>query len=179
MRGSKDTVGMPDARSRRSFFRLEIVCQDHPPEIKLESAPDFSHSEMRAARGPFLVMRFGRIVSLAFLTSSSVAAFRSPNSDSTNGVCFVTSRQASKILAPEALRSHAVFLIVRPNSSSEGERYMKHTVHPIVHFSVHRRIFGRVRSRRSCAWHDDQFGHRQTPDWAGATPLLCTVPCPK
>jgi hypothetical protein len=66
MSGSKDTVGMPDVRSRRSFFRLEIVSQDQPPEIKLESAPDFSHSEMRAARGPFLIVSFRRIVSLAF-----------------------------------------------------------------------------------------------------------------
>ena len=42
MRASKDTVGMPDVRSRRSFFRLEMVCQDQPLEMKLESTPDFS-----------------------------------------------------------------------------------------------------------------------------------------
>jgi hypothetical protein len=113
MRGSADTVGMPDVGSHRAFFRFEIARQDQPLELELESAPDFSHSEMRAARGPFLVMRLRRIVSLAFLTSSSVAAFRGPNSDSTNGVSFVTSRQASKIIAPEALRSHAVFLSAR------------------------------------------------------------------
>ena len=61
MRGSADTAGMPDVRSRRAFFRFEIVCQDQPLEMKLESTPDFSHSEMRAARGPFFGMRFGRI----------------------------------------------------------------------------------------------------------------------
>ena len=141
MRGSADTAGMPDVRSRRAFFRCEIVCQDQPLEMKLESTPDFSHSEMRAARGPFFGMRFGRIFSLAFLSSSSVAAFRGPNSDSRNGVCFATSRQAREIIAPEAPHSHAAFLNIRPNSSSEGERCMKDTVHPIGHFSVHREDF--------------------------------------
>ena len=36
MGGSNDTVGMPDVRSRRSFFRLEIVCQDQPLGMKPE-----------------------------------------------------------------------------------------------------------------------------------------------
>ena len=78
MRGSADVAGLPEVRSRRAFLRFEIVCPDQPPELKLESTPDFSHSEMRAARGPFFGMRFGHIFSLAFLTSSSVAAFREP-----------------------------------------------------------------------------------------------------
>ena len=179
MRGSADTAGMLDVRSRRAFFRFEIVCQDQPLEMKLESTPDFSHSEMRAARGPFFGMRFGRIFSLAFLSSSSVAAFRGPNSDSRNGVCFATSRQASKIIAPEALHSHAVFLSIRPNSSSEGERCMKDTVHPIVHFSVHPRIFGRVRSRRSCAWRDDQIGRGQNTGLGWSDPTFVHVSVPK
>ena len=78
-------------------------------------------------------MRFGRIFSLAFLSSSSVAAFRGPNSDSRNGVCFATSRQAREIIAPEAPHSHAAFLSIRRDSSSEGERCMKDTDHPIRH----------------------------------------------
>ena len=41
MRGSADMAGMPDVRSRRAFFRFEIVCQDQPLEMKLESTPDF------------------------------------------------------------------------------------------------------------------------------------------
>ena len=53
MHGSADMAGMSDVRSRRTFFRFEIVCQDQPLEMKLESTPDFSHLEMRAARGPF------------------------------------------------------------------------------------------------------------------------------
>src|ERR1700693_559637 len=121
MGGSADTVGMPDVGSHRAFFRFEIARQDQPLELELESAPDFSHSEMRAARGPFLVMRLRRIVSLAFFTSSSVAAFRGPSYDRRNGVCFATWRQASTIIAPAALHSHAIFLSVRSNSSSEGE----------------------------------------------------------
>ena len=135
MRGSADTAGMPDVRSRRAFFRFEIVCQDQPLEMKLESTPDFSHSEMRAARGPFFGMRFGRIFSLPFLSSSSVAAFRGPNSDSRNGVCFATSWHAREIIAPEAPHSHAAFLNIRRDSSSEGERCMKDTDHPIRHLS--------------------------------------------
>ena len=58
---------MLDVGSRRVFFRCEIMCQDQPLETKLESSPDFPHSEMRAARGPFFGIRFGHIVSPAFL----------------------------------------------------------------------------------------------------------------
>lgn len=45
MRDWEDTVGMPDVQSRRAFFRFEIVDQDRPLEMKLESAPDFSHAD--------------------------------------------------------------------------------------------------------------------------------------
>jgi len=76
MRDSADTPGMSDGRSRRTFFRLEIVCQDQPLEMKLKSTPNVPHVEMRAVRGPFLSMRFGRMFSVAFLSSSSVAAFQ-------------------------------------------------------------------------------------------------------
>jgi hypothetical protein len=37
MRGSDDTAGMPEVRSRRAFFRFEIVCRDQPLEMKFES----------------------------------------------------------------------------------------------------------------------------------------------
>ena len=75
MRGSADTARMPDVKSRRAFFRFEIGRQHQPMEMKLECAPDFSHSEMRAARSPFFGMRFGRIFSLTFLSCSPVAVF--------------------------------------------------------------------------------------------------------
>jgi len=174
MRGSADTGRTPDVRRCGAFFRSEILHQDQQPEMRLGSPPDLSHSEMRAARGPFFRRRFGRIVSLAILSCSSVAAFRGPNSDSRNGVCFATSRQASKIIASEGLYSYAVFLSVRPNSPSEGERCMKHMVHPVVHFSVHRRIFGKVRSRRSCAWRDDPIGRGQNTGLGWSDP--CASP---
>ncbi len=161
-------------------FALEIVCQDQPLEMKLESTPDFSHSETRAARGPFFGMRFGRIFSLALLSSSSVAAFRGPNSDSRNGVCFAASRQAREIIAPEALHSHAVFLNIRPDSSSEGERCMKDTDHPIVHSSRSPSDFRKSPTAEEVAHGTTiNLGADKTPDWAGATPLLCTFPCPK
>ena len=133
MRGSPITAGMPDIRSRRAFFHCEVVRLDQQLEMRPETPPNFSHSEMRAARGSFFGMSFGRIVSLAILGSSSVAAFRGPNSESRNGVRFEASRQAHKIIAPEALRSNAAFLSIRPNASSKGERCMKDTVHHIVH----------------------------------------------
>ncbi len=64
------------------------------------------------------------------------------------------------------------------NTSSKGERCMKDTVHPIRHPSVHPRIFGRVGSRRSCAWHDDQFGRRQNTGlgWSDPTFVHGSVP---
>jgi hypothetical protein len=161
MHGSADMAGMSDGRSRGTFFRLEIAWQDQPLEMKLESAPDVSHVEMRAVRGPFLSTRFGRIFSLAFLSSSSVAAFHAFNSDSRNGMFFATSQEASEISAPEASHSHAICLNIRRDSSCEGERCMKDTDHPIRHPSIHPRNFGRARSRRSCACRDAQFGRGQ------------------
>ena len=180
MRGSADTAGMPDVRSRRAFFRFEIVRQDQPLEMKLESTPDFSHSEMRAARGPFFGMRFGRIFSLAFLSSSSVAAFRGPNSDSRNGVCFATSRQAREIIAPEAPHSHAAFLrSSAADSSSEGERCMKDTDHPSVTLRFTLGFSEESEAEEVAHGTTINLGADKTPDWAGATPLLCTFPCPK
>ena len=178
MGGLADMAGLLDVRGRRGFFGREIVCQDQPLETNLESAPDFFYSEMRAACGPLFGMRFGRIFSLAFLSVSSVVAFRDPNSDSGNGVCFAASRQAREIIETEALHSHPDFPNTRRDASSEGEQCMKHTVHPIVHFSVHRRIFGTVRSRRSCASRDDQIGRGQNTGlgWSDPTFVHGSVP---
>ena len=192
MRGSADMAGMPDVRSRRAFFGCEIVRQDQPLEMELESTPDFSLSEMRAVCGPLFGMTFGHIFSLPFLSSSSVAAFRGPDSDSRNGVCFAASRQAHEIIAPEAPHSHAAFLSIRPdafwinewrpsfaNASSEGERCMKDTDHPLRHPLRHHRIFGRVRRRRSCAWRDDQFGRGQNTGLGWSDPTFVHVSVPK
>ena len=76
----------------------------------------------------------------------------------------------------EVPHSHAA---IRPNSSSEGERCMKDTVHPIVHFSVHLRILGRARSRRSCACHDHQFGRGQNTGLGWSDPTFVHVSVPK
>ena len=179
MRGSADMVGMPDVRSRLAFFRREIVCQDQPLELEFESTPNFSCSEIRAVRCPFFVMRFAHIYSLTFLSSSSVAVFRGPNSDSRNGVCFATSWHEREIIAPEAPHSHAAFLIVRRDCSSEGERCMKDTDHHIRHLLRHPRIFGRVRRERGCTRRSDQFGRGQNTGLGWRTPLLWTFPCPK
>jgi hypothetical protein len=174
-----DTAGIPDVRSRRSFFRYEIVRQGQPPEMKVEFTLDLSRSEMCAASGQFLGMRFGHIFPPAFLNSCSVAAFRDPNSDSRNGACFATSWHEREIIVPEAPHSHAAFLNIRRNSSSEGERFMKDTVHPNVHFPVHRRIFGRVRSRRSCGCDDDPFGRGQNTGLGWSDPTFVHVSVPK
>jgi hypothetical protein len=179
MRGLGDTAGLSDVRSRRAFFRFEIVCQDQPLEMKLQSTPDVSHSEMRAPRGPLFGMRFGRIVSLAFLSSSSVAAFRGPNSDRRHEVYFAASQQAREIIAPEALHSHAALLNMRRDSPFEGERCMKDTDHPIRHLPRHPQIFGKVRSRRSCSCHDDQFGRGQNTGLGWSDPTFVHVSVPK
>jgi hypothetical protein len=179
MRGSADTSGIPDVGRLRSFIDCDIVRRNQTLEMKLESTPDFSHSETCAANGNFFGMRSGRISCQAFLSSSSVAAFRGPNSDGRNEVCFAASRQAREIIAPEASRSHTAFLNIRPDSSSESERCMKDTVHPVGHLSVHLRIFGRAQSRRSCAWYDDQFGRGQNTGLGWSDPTFVHVSVPK
>jgi hypothetical protein len=146
MRGSADTTGMPDVRSRRVFFRSETVCRNQQLETKLESTPNFSHSEMRAVRGPSC-MTFGRSLSLHFLSTSIVAAFRTCNPDSGNGVSFATSWRAREIIALGAHYSHSAFLNFGLDSSSEGERCMKDTDHPVRHPLRHPRVFGRAQSR--------------------------------
>jgi hypothetical protein len=179
MRGSVDTAGALDVKSRLGFFRFEIACQDRSREMRLESTPDFFHSEMRAARGPFFGARFGRIFSLAVLDSSSVAAFRDPNSDGRNEARLATSRQASEIIAPETPHHHAAFLNIRPHSYSEGDGCMKDTDHPIRHPLRHPRIFGRVRHRSSCARPNDQFGRGQNTGFGWSDPTFVHVSVPK
>jgi hypothetical protein len=192
MRDSVDMDGIHDVRSRRAFFDREIVRRNPILEMELEFTPNFSLSETRAVCGPLFGITFGHICSLTFLSTSSVALFRGSDSESTNGVCFVTSWQAHKIMAPEAPHSHAAFLSIRPdaywinewrlsfaNASSEGERYMTDTDHPARHPSVHRQILGRVRRRRSCAWHDDQFGRGQNTGLGWSDPTFVHVSVPK
>ena len=174
-----DVVRMPDFSSRRGFLDPEIVREDRPLEMKLESTPDLSDSEMHAASGQVFGMSFARIFSLAFLNSSSVAVFRGPTSDGGNGACFATSRQAREIVAPEVLYSHETFLSISSNASSEGERCMKHTVHPLVHSSVHLRISRRAQNRRRCAWYDDQFGRGQNTGLGWSDPTFVHVSVPK
>jgi hypothetical protein len=179
MHGSADMAGTSAGRSRRTFFCLEIARQDQPLEMKFESTPDVSHLEMRAVRGPFLSVRFGRIFSLAFLSSSSVAAFDALNSDSGNGMFFATWQEASEIIAPEASRSHATFRNICRDSPSEGDRCMKDTHHPMRHLPRHHRIFAKVRSRRSCACHDHQFGHGRNTGLGWSDPTFVHVSVPK
>ena len=88
MRDSADVAWMPGVRSRRTFFRSDIVCQDQPLDLEFESTPNFSCSDMHAARGPFFGLKFGHIFPLAFLSSSALAVFRGPTSDGGNEVHF-------------------------------------------------------------------------------------------
>ena len=178
MRRSADTARIHDATRRLGFLDRDIVRRNQKLEMGLEFTSNFSLSEMRAFRGPFLGMVFGRIFSQPILSSSSVAAFRGSNSDSTNGACFATSWHAREIIAPEVPHFHATFLNISRDFPSEGERCMKHTVHPTVHFSVHRRIFGKARSRRSCAGRDDQMGRGQNTGlgWSDPTFVHASVP---
>ena len=178
MGGLADVAGLLDVRRRRVFLGCGIVCQDQPLEMELQFAPNFYLSEMRPVCTSIFGTRFRPIFSLALLSFSSVPAFRGPNSDGRNEVYFAASRQAREIIEPEALHSHAAFLNTRRKASSEGEQCVKHIVHPIGHFSVHLRIFGRARSRRSCACHDDQFGRGQNTGlgWSDPTFVHASVP---
>jgi hypothetical protein len=191
MRGSADTSGARDVKNRRALFRFEIVCQDQPLEMALESALDFSHSEMRAAREPFFSRRIGRIVPLPCLNSCPVAAFRDADSGSRNGLCFATARQAAEIIALETPHSPSVFPSFRQNpfwsnkccqscasASSEGDWCMKDTDHPIRHPLRHRRIFGRARNRGDYTQRSDQFGRGQNTGlgWSDPTFAHDSVP---
>jgi hypothetical protein len=108
-----------------------------------------------------------------------VAAFRDSNSDSRNEVCFAASRQARAIIAPEARDSHAALLGIRPDASSEGERCIKDTDHPVGHLLVHLRIFGGAQNGRSCVWDDDQFGRGQNTGLGWSDPTFVHVSVPK
>src|ERR1700732_4660168 len=130
--------------------------------MKLEFTPDLSHSEMRAVRRTFCGTTFEHIFSLPFL-NTSVAAFRGFN-PTEEMECVLRPRGiVREIIAQEASHSHAAFINIRSDASSEGERCMKDTHYPIRH----PRIFGRARSRRSCACHDDQFGRGQNTGLGG------------
>ena len=177
-------AGTPDVQSRPTgFLALKLCAKIQPLEMKLESTPVFSHLEVRAACSHFFDVRFGRICPMAFLNSSSVAAFRSSNSDGRNEVCFAASRQAREIIAPEAHHSHAAFLNIRPNSSSEGDGCMKDTNHPIRHRFPRRHSTDFRKSPeagRDCTWSNDQFGRGRKNTglgWSDPT-FYCTFPCP-
>jgi hypothetical protein len=178
MGGPARVTGSLDTRSRMGFFGCEIVCKDQPLETKLEFAFNFYVSETQPVCTSISGTRIGRISSLGFLTSSSVATFDGLNSDSRDEVCFASAWHGRKNIAPEVLHSRSAFLNFRPDASSQGEHCMKDTIHPVVHFSVLRRIFGTVRSRRSCAWGNDQFGHGQNTGsgWSDPTFVHGSVP---
>ncbi len=174
-----DTAGMHDVRSSRAFFRIEIVCPDQPLEMKLESTPDGSHVEMRGVRGPLSSMRFRRIFSRAFLTSSPVAAFHALNSDSRKGMFFATSWHAREIIAPGASPFLSSFSKYPPGLSFRGERCVKDTDHHIRHPLRHPRIFGRAQNKRSCAGRDDHFGRGQNTGLGWSDPTFVHVSVPK
>jgi hypothetical protein len=68
---------------------------------------------------------------------------------------------------------------IPPNSSSEGERCMKDTDHPIRHPFVHLRILGRVPSGSSWASGDNHFGRGQNTGLGWSDPTFVHVPVPK
>ena len=191
MRGSADMVEMPDVRRRQAFFGREIMRQDQTLGNKLKFTPTFFLSEMRAVCGPLVGMTFAHTVSLQFLSSSFVAAFHVLDSDGRNGECFSGSRQAHEIIALEAPCFDAALLSIpdafwinkwRPlfaNASSEGERCMKDTNHPLRHPLRHHRIFGRARRRTGCPWRGGEFGRGQNTGLGWSDPTFVHVSVPK
>jgi len=131
----------------------------------------------------FLASRRERKI-IASEALNSDSSFRSPQSKFYSGASDLRQAQVVDFRCGSE-NSHAKWAsgasslsLFCANTSSEGERCMKHTVHPIRHPSVHPRIFGRVRSRRSCVWHDDQFGRRQNTGlgWSDPTFVHGSVP---
>ena len=131
----------------------------------------------------FLASRRERKI-IASEARNSDSSFRSPQSKSYSGVSdlrqvqvidFRCGSENSRAKRDSVASSLSLFCA---NPSSEGERCMKHTLHPIRHPSVHPWIFGSVRSRRSCAWRDDQFGRRQNTGlgWSDPTFVHGSVP---
>ena len=56
---------------------------------------------------------------------------------------------------------------------------MKDTDHPIRHLRVHPGDRANAQARESCARQNGQDGRGMAPSWAGATPLLHTLPWPR
>jgi hypothetical protein len=188
MCGSAD---MADVRVPHVFFGCEIMRGKQTLERELKFAPNLPLSDMRTVCSQLLGMTFARSISLQFLGSSFVAAFLGLDSNARNGVCFSGSRQTHDIIAPEAPHYHAALLSIpdafwinkwRPlfaNASSEGERCMKDTDHPLRHPLRHHRIFGRVRRRTGCAWREGQFGRGQNTGLGWSDPTFVHVSVPK
>jgi len=183
---------MADVRLRQLLFGCEIMRRNQTLERELKFTHNFPFSDMRTVCRQLLGMTFAHTVSLQSLSSSFVAAFHGPDSDARNGVRFSGSRQAHEIVAPEAPPSHATLLTSRQdafwinkwprlfaNASSEGERCMKDTNHPLRHPLRHHRIFGRVRSRTGCAWRKGQFGRGQNTGLGWSDPTFVHVSVPK
>ena len=91
-------------------------------------------------------------------------------------VDFVSGSENSRANESSDICSRSLFCA---DISSEGERCMKHRVHPVVHPSVHPRISGRVRSERGCAGRDDQFGRGQHTGLGWSDPTFVHVSVPK
>ena len=195
MSGSADMVAMPDVRSRLTFFGCEIVGRNRPSKRRRRSGLRSWLSETERIGASFSTAHFEGICSSSSLGAFSVAPFRSSPSGSGNVTCFAVWFPICENILLETLDFRSSFRSPRfehssrpPNlrppgfaakACSEGERCMKDTVHPIVHFSVHPRIFGRVRSRRSCAWRDDQFGRGQNTGLGWSDPTFVHVSVPK
>lgn len=86
MRGSTDTAGTPDVRSRWAFIDRDIVRHNQLLEMNLQLPPKFRLSQTRPVCTSMFGIRFGSIYSLPILSTSPAAAFRGLNSDSRNGV---------------------------------------------------------------------------------------------
>jgi len=188
MRGSAD---MADVRVPQVFFGCEIMRRKQTLEMEPKLTPDFPFSDMRTVCSQLLGMTFVHTISLQFLSSSFVAAFLGLDSEAKNGVFFSGSRQAHEIIAPEAPCFHAALLSIpdafwinrwRPlfaNASSEGERCMKTRITSSVTLFVTIGFSEEPEGEQVAHGAEVNLGADKTPDWAGATPLLCTYPCPK
>lgn len=184
-------------RDLRTFSHRLIVIRNRPSEKWLQSGRQVWLSKTGGICASFSAGNFERVFSMPSLGASSVAPFRSSTSAVVNVACLAVWVSMRENILLETIDLHPFFRSLRfkrrsrPSKSSlatrfdcvetslEGERCMKDTVHLAVHPSGHPLIFGRVRSRSSCASGDNQFGRGQNTGLGWSDPTFAHASVPK
>jgi hypothetical protein len=191
MRDLADMPGMHDV-SHRAFFDREIVSRNQPSDYGLASVPHPWRSKVWAVFNPLFRANCDARFSVASVGASSVASFCASNSGSRIEDCFVASPRAYRMITPKAVdfgfsfqpdsRIHfrwmnGAFVVRMWPLRVNGAR--KTQITPSVTLCVTLGFSEESEAKEVAHRITINLGADKTPDWAGATPLLCTFPCPK